>query len=203
MAHRANPVSVIDFDVMTPLWKKLGVLVLVTCALLLLLVIVSGRLVQSSPPPKRQQAPPWDSQAIQSIPVGIRVQEIDPSHAAVVFLYDLENRTDTDYRLTKGPNVVIMSRLKAGGTLSANEQVTLDADAFVPARNRTRIALEVNHSFNWPGQNSTWAQHALNQLVAGDVAGIAGFVLFDQTKRYQIDFPAGWPELQPAASTTR
>jgi hypothetical protein len=184
---------------MTPLWKKIGVLGLVACAVLLVLMLAAGKSTRSSPPAK--QAPPWNSQAIESIPAGIRVQEIDPTHATVVFLYDLDNKTDTDYHLAKGPNVVVMSRLKSGGTLSADEPITLDSAAFVPARNRTRIALEVSHPFNWPGQKTTYAERQFDQLVTGDVSAATGFVLFDQTNRYEIDFPAAWPAIHASSST--
>jgi hypothetical protein len=177
---------------MTPAWKKIGVACLIASAVVLLLVvIVAGRPPRN--PPAAVETPPWNSQAIEGTLAGIRVQEIDLTHAAVVFLYDIENRTDTDYRLAKGPSIVIMSRLKSGGTLSADERIELDSAAFVPARNRTRIALQVSHIFSWPGQNTAYAERAFNQLVAGDVAGVAGFVLFDQTNRYEIDFPAAWP----------
>ena len=35
---------------------------------------------------------------------GVRVREIDASKSEVVFLYDLDNKTDTDYQLAKGRN---------------------------------------------------------------------------------------------------
>jgi hypothetical protein len=184
---------------MIPSWKKIGVVGLAACALLLLLIVVAGRFGRNNSPAK--QIAPWNSQAIKGTLAGIRVQEIDPTHAAVIFLYDLDNKTDNDYRLEKGPNVVVMSRLKSGDALSADQAITLDSTAFVPARNRTRIALEISHIFNWPGQSGTYAERAFNQLVAGDVAGVAGFVLFDQTSRYEIDFPAAWPEDHAPSST--
>jgi hypothetical protein len=184
---------------MTPWWKKAGVAILIACAFLLLLMVVAERPARNSSAP--QQTPPWNSQAIEGTPAGVRVQEIDPTHAAVIFLYDLDNKTDTDYRLAKGPSIVVMSRLKPGGALSADEQIALDSAAFVPARNRTRIALKVSHPFNWPAQKGAYAEQALDQLVNGDVAGVAGFVLFDQANRYEIDFPAAWPEIRASSST--
>ena len=184
---------------MTPSWKKVAIVGLGACAFLLLLTLVMVRFARTSSTPAKQ-TPAWNSQAIEGTPAGIRVEEIDPTHAAVIFLYDLDNKTDTDYRLGKGPDIVVMSRLKPGGTLSADEPITLDSAAFVPARNRTRIALKVSHLFNWPGQSGAYAARQFNQLVTGDVTGVAGFVLFDQTNRYEIDFPAAWPETQASAS---
>ncbi len=152
---------------MTPSWKKIAVTGLAACAFLLSLALVAARFGRHATPAK--QTPPWNSQAIEGTPAGIRVQEIDPTHAAVTFLYDLDNKTDTDYHLVKGPNIVVMSRLKPGGTLSADEPITLDSAAFVPARNRTRIALKVSHLFNWPGQSGAYAERQFNQLVTGDI----------------------------------
>ena len=188
-------------------WKKIGVVVLVACAFTLgaaLLVIgVAPKAPNSAPssPAPVQAASPWNSRAIEGTPVGIRVQEIDPTHAAVVFSYDLQNTTDTDYRLAKGPNIVIMSRLASSGTLSGDEPIALDSAAFVPARNRTRVALEVTHAFNWPGQRTAYAERTFDQLVMGDVGQITGFVLFDQANRYEIDFPAAWPQSHATAAT--
>jgi hypothetical protein len=199
--HRANAFCMVDSASMTPWWKKIVAVGLAACALLLLLMLVAARFGQNDASTSPNQPPPWNSQAIEGTLAGIRVQEIDPTHAAVIFLYDLDNKTDTDYRLAKGPNIVVMSRLKSGGTLSADEPITLDSAAFVPARNRTRIALKVSHLFNWPGQSGAYAERQFNQLVAGDVAGVAGFVLFDQTNRYEIDFPSAWPENHASAST--
>ncbi len=183
---------------MTSSGKKIAETGLSACAFLLLLTLVAERSARHAK--SAEQTPPWKSQAIAGTPAGIRVQEIDPTHAAVIFLYDLDNKTDTDYHLAKGPNIVVMSRLKPGGTLSADEPITLDSAAFVPARNRTRIALKVSHLFNWPGQSGAYAERQFNQLVTGDINGVAGFVLFDQTNRYEIDFPAAWPEIHASSS---
>ena len=144
----------------------------------------------------------WNSSAIQSKLAGIRVKEIDPAHAAVVFFYDLDNRTDTDYRLSSGPNVVIMSRLEPSGSLSSDQQINLDANAFVPAKNRTRIGIEMSRAFAWPVTRDASAERQFRQLVADQVAGLEGFVLFDQTTRYEIDLAAASPEMQVEPATT-
>ena len=167
---------------------------LVACAIILLLISILGRFVTLKSPATPVGA--WNSGAIEATCAGIRVREIDSTHAAVSFLYDLDNKTDTDYRLVKGPGIVIMDRLDGGGALRRDELVGLDSTAFVPARNRTRIALEITHSFNWPAGRD--ADHELNQLVAGDLGGLLGFVLFDQTGRYQIELPTASPDVPPA-----
>src|ERR1700690_3260457 len=82
------------------------------CTLGLLLVLSAGgalegaRLLANS-------AGSWNSHAIESTLQGVRVREIDPTRAEIVFLYDLENKTTNDYQLSKGPAVVIMRRRKS------------------------------------------------------------------------------------------
>jgi hypothetical protein len=172
-------------------WKELGPMLLIACAIILLLISILGRFISLRFP--RTPADAWNSAAIEATCAGIRVREIDSTHAAVSFLYDLENDTDTDYRLVKGPDIVIMDRLDPSGALRSDELAGLDSTAFVPARNRTRIALEIIHSFNWPARSDAAADQELNQLVAGDLGGLRGFVLFDQAGRYQIELPAASP----------
>jgi hypothetical protein len=177
--------------------KKLAVILASTVGFLLPLLLVFGKSPQAQTVPK--PAPPWNVHAIESTFAGVRVREIDASNSAVVFLYDLDNRTDSDYRLAKGPTVVIMSRLKSSSSLSSEKLVTLSSSAFVPAKNRTRIALEIRQPFIWPGRMDAKSQGRIRQLVAGEIADIHGFVLFDESTRYQIDLPGTWPEIEKAA----
>jgi hypothetical protein len=167
------------------------------CTLGLLLVAPAGgtlegaRLLANS-------AGSWNSHAIESTLQGVRVREIDPTRAEIAFPYDLENKTDNDYQLSKGPAVVIMSRLKSSGSLSSEKQVTLNSGAFVPARNRTRIEIGITQPFRWPSRMDAAGQMRIRELVAGEVTDLEGFALFDQGTRYQIDLPGAWPEIEKA-----
>jgi hypothetical protein len=168
------------------------------CALgfLLMLVAAGGGLpeARSSANPVN----PWNSHAIESALAGVQVREIDSSKSEVVFLYDLDNKTDSDYQLSKGPSVVIMSRLKSSGSLSSEKQISLASGAFVPARNRTRIEVFITRPFNWPARMDVTSQSRIRQLVTNEIAGLEGFVLFDQETRYQIDLPGSWAEAETA-----
>jgi hypothetical protein len=179
-------------------WIKAGLVGLAAGALALILALVISPRTRFFG--RRSDA--WDSRAIESTFAGVRVREIDPTHASVVFFYDLDNKTDSDYRLATGPNVVIMSRLRADGSLSSDQPVALDSAAFVPAKNRTRIAVEVRYPFDWPPQRDASADRQIRQLVADQVVGLNGFVLFDQSTRYQIELATVAPEFRQAAFTT-
>src|ERR1700733_4920690 len=120
-------------------------------------------------------ANPWNSGSVAATLAGIRVREIDGATAGVAFSYDLDNRTDTDCRIEKGPRVVVMSRLKSDHSLSSEQEVTLNSSIFAPAKNRTRISLEATHPFLWPSQTDPTADAKIRGLVAEEVSELEGF----------------------------
>lgn len=163
--------------------------------LLVVVVLVLAALKSQRSETPAKSAAAWNAHAVEGNYAGVRVEEIDSSNAAVVFLYDLDNSSDTDYHLAKGPGVEIMRRLKSSGSFSSEKPVTLTSAAFVPAKNRTRIALEVAESFPWPARVDASSENRFRQLVAQEVADLDGFVIFDQSHRYQIDLPGSWPDV--------
>lgn len=180
-------------------------LLVVTIAFIIsgaLLFFTFTRLSTEAIAPKRPEG--WNASAIRSSFEGLQVKEVDPTHAALIFNYDLENTTDSDYRLANGPKALIMGRLKSSSTLKAEDSMQIDNAIFLPARNRARIALEISYSFNWPtqmfpGQVGPLTQEKFRSFVTGKVADLQGFILFDQVTHYQIELPGGWQELQPAS----
>jgi hypothetical protein len=182
--------------------KTLVIFSLVVACLLVLVVFVLPRTPANEPvqQPASTAAPVWNSAAIQSSFAGVQVKEVDATHAELIFSYDLDNNTDVDYRLAKGPATVVMTRLKSSGSVSSEEPVELDTSVFLPARNRTRIALQVTRNFSWPtglpdAQIGPVNQEKFRALVAQEVANLSGFVVFDQSTHFQIELPGGWQEL--------
>jgi hypothetical protein len=149
-------------------------------------------------------APAWNPGALHAELSGVQVRETDPNHATIVFSYDIDNQTDLDYQMAKGPATVIMTRLKSDGTLAPNDNIHLDSLVFVPAHNRTRISFSMTEPFRWPAGMALEHMGPINQdkyraLVAQQVSGVSGFVLFDQNSHYQIELPGRWQDLQPSA----
>jgi hypothetical protein len=184
-----------------------NLLIIAVFVAVLAVVIVFGlpRFPRQETAARQPQPSPWNSSAIQSTFAGVQVQEADPAHATLVFSFDLDNNTDTDYRFTKGPGTIVMTRLKSNGSLSSAEPIELDNSVFLPARNRTRIAVQVKRPFNWPAglpetQIGPINQVKFRQLVTDEVANLSGFVMFDTATHFQIELPGGWQELQPSAS---
>jgi hypothetical protein len=162
-------------------------------AIAFFLALIFSVRMASSRNPRTSANNTWDSRSIECTFAGVRIREIDASNVAVEFLYDLRNVTNTDYQLVKGPGILLMSRLRPTGSLSAEQQIGLKSSVFIPSKNRTRIELEWKHAFNWPAQiDAATTANEFRQLVARDIAGLDGFVLFDETTHYQINLPSGW-----------
>jgi hypothetical protein len=181
--------------------KTLVILSILVACLLVLVVFVLPRTPAPEPVAQHSAAPVWNTSAIQSTFAGVQVKEVDPTHANLIFSYDLDNNTDTDYQVTKGPTTVVMTRLATSGSVSSDEAVALGNSVFLPARNRTRVTLEMTKNFNWPGQMYGTQVGPVNQekfraLVAQEVGNLSGFVLFDQAAHFQIELPGDWQELQ-------
>ena len=144
----------------------------------------------------------WDSKAFKATFVAAQLKEVDRGSAGLLLYYNLQNDTDSDYRLSDGAGLVIMSRLKSDGSLSSEERVRLSYPTFLPARQRARIALEILHPFDWPSEGDPGRQEKLKDFVNKRLAGVEEFVLFDEANRCQIEFPRGWQDL-PVVSAIR
>jgi hypothetical protein len=143
----------------------------------------------------------WNSSAITATYVGAQLRELDSGNAAVYLAYEIQNHTDSDYQLADGPRALVMSRLRADGSLSSQEQVRLSYPTFLPARQRARVALEIPSSFSWPADNDPAFQDKLRDLVNQKLMEVQAFVLFDQADRFEIEFPSGWQELETASAS--
>jgi hypothetical protein len=143
---------------------------------------------------------PWNSSAITANYVGAQLRELDSGTAALYLAYEVQNHTDSDYQLADGPAALVMSRLRADGSLSSQEKVRLSYPTFLPARQRARVALEVPSPFGWPEDNDPALQDKLRDFVNQKLLDVQAFVLFDQADRFEIEFPGGWQELKLASA---
>ena len=181
--------------------KKLLIFVLFVCVLALMAIQILSRTTHQEPAAKAAPPPAWNAGSVRGTFAGLEVHQVDPSHVQLIFYYDVDNSTDSDYQLAKGPGTVVMTRLKSNGSLSSDIAIELDHSVFVPARNRTRVSLQSTQSFSWPsgmlaGQMGAANQDKFRALVAQQVGNFSGFVLFDQATHTQIELPGGWQELQ-------
>jgi hypothetical protein len=153
--------------------------------------------------PGRTTPKPWNSNAITASYVGAQLRQLDSNNAALYLAYEVQNHTDSDYQLADGPAALVMSRLRADGSLSSQQKVRLSYPTFLPARQRARVALEIPSPFGWPESNDPAFQDKLRDLVNQKLLEVQAFVLFDQADRFQIEFPGGWQELKLASALPR
>ena len=144
----------------------------------------------------------WNREGIRATYMAAQLREVDKTHSALVLSYDLINLTDFDLRFAEGSGVVIMSRLKSNGSLSQEEPIRLGYAVFLPAKQRARLAIEIPRTFTWPVQNDAHYEDKLKEFVKQRLAGVRGFVLFDEASHSQIDLPAAWLELQDKTKET-
>lgn len=146
---------------------------------------------------------PWNSSAITATYVGTQLRQLDSGNTALYLAYEVQNHTDSDYRLADGPQALVMTRLRVDGSLSSQQQVRLSYPTFLPARQRARVALEILSPYGWPAENDAAFQDKLRDFVNQRLADAQSFVLFDQADRFQIEFPSGWQELKLASALPR
>lgn len=178
--------------------KRLLVIVTSTVAVLLLAILTLARPAFQKPPKEARAG--WNGEGIKATYVAAQLREVDKAHCSLILSYDLSNQTDSDYRLTDGSGVVIMSRLKGDGSLSQEESIHLSYPVFLPARQRARLAIEISRPFSWPREDSHY-EEKLKEFVKQRLSDVRGFVLFDEARHTQIDLPAAWPQLQGRTQT--
>ena len=138
----------------------------------------------------------WLQGTVRAVYVGSQLKEIDKTRASLIISYDLANDTDSDYQLANGPGVLILSRMKSGGSLSEEQRVQLSYPVFLPARQQARLALEITEPFPWPAKDDLASLDKMREFVRRRLENVAAFVLFDQASRGQVELPSGWGVLE-------
>jgi len=180
--------------------KQLLIIACSTGVVLLLAILTLTRPLFKNTPVEARTSTGWNREGIKATYVATQLREVDKAHSSLILSYDLSNQTDLDYRLTDGPGIVIMSRLKGDGSLSQEESIHLSYPVFLPARQRARLAIEISKAFAWPREDSHY-EEKLKEFVKQRLGNVKGFVLFDESSHTQIDLPAAWPELQEKTQT--
>jgi len=168
----------------------------------LLLVVLLKLSVPLLKPAPNELPKGWNREGIKATYMAAQLREVDKTHSALILSYDLNNFTDLDFRLAQGAGVVIMSRVNSNGSLSQEEPIRLGYPVFLPAKQRARLAIEISQTFAWPVQTDARYEEKLKEFVKQRLAGVHGFVLFDEASHSQIDLPAAWPELQEKMTQT-
>jgi hypothetical protein len=179
-------------------WKKLAIRAVGFGAgfALVALVIFGAMLWWSSRPPKQK---PWNDKAIEA-----SYESLDTEGDANTFrfVYTLENKTDTDYRVENDSHVHLAAFLKQSQALSFSNSENLHTDypIYIPAKSRVRFQVHLNYpypikpDYNAPND----VQHDFNtkvaQYITKELGNIDGFTLLDDDNRYKVAMPNGWAE---------
>ena len=142
----------------------------------------------------------WNSKAIEAVFDGIMLDE--DKHA--LFYYVLKNATDSDYRLSRGPNVAIMMKLRGQKQLLrelSDQQLRLSYPISIRGRQRQIVTLQdLRRTYNFkerlpehPGVEAYQPyQKKLEAFIQSQSPDFDGFVLFDKAHHYRIDLARGW-----------
>jgi hypothetical protein len=125
------------------------------------------------------------------------------------FEYDVTNTTDFDYKLEQTDALSIMVQLKEGdGLLNgfSSDVLGLRHAAFIPAKHTVRVTLfapPYGFEKELADDATEEERHKYHQEVEEHVTtkmqNLDGFVAFDSSNRYQINFPAGWKKAEQPA----
>lgn len=181
-----------------PLWKKLLLRSFGFGAgfgLVLCFAIGIWAYYKSRPKPPK----PWDTRSITA-----EFDSVRPSGDKnyLTFYYVLENNTDFDYRLESGTGIDVTVKLKKAKTFAqfGGLRDSLKFPVFVPARRRVRFPLTILYAYqvkepekSTPEERERY-ETEVRKYVTDELANLDGFVLFDSSSRYEVDFPNGWKQ---------
>jgi len=167
-----------------------------------LLIFFMTRAAAFKGSPSDTSSKSWNREVIKATYVASQLKETDKTHSTLTLSYDLENNTNSDFRLDAGPGVVILSRLEADGSLSQQEPVRLSYPVFLPAKQHARLAIEITQPFAWPPEDNPAYIEKLREFVKQRLANVQEFVLFDQSSRSEVKLPRVWQQLQDTAQAS-
>jgi hypothetical protein len=165
----------------------------------LALCIAAGAVLWYVSKPKPQK--PWNEKALVSTDAPGFDSYGEKDNQAISLAYIVKNTTNSDYSIDAGHQIKIVVVLRDGAlSLPMDEDhVVVRTPLFIPANHlgtivlhlKKLIALQQNQS------ESNEAYHERLRLLMNEhLSGIRGFVIFDESKRYQIDLPR-WLETKP------
>jgi|SRR6267142_233019 len=136
---------------------------------------------------------PWNQSAIKASSTQT-LFSIQSDRAVGDFRYSLQNTTDRDYKLPA--DTTIMLRLAQDMSYRQVPDMTWDHNLYIPAGQKVNVSISlpiIYSDYNFSKAKAD-DEKQLAPFMNSRLAEIDGFVLFDPTNRYKVDFPNGWPE---------
>ena len=143
---------------------------------------------------------PWDTTALVADgPPGINLAD---DGKKIRFKYSLENKTDSDYRISSGTEIKIVVKYNDNSLSQPmpTEVASVEFPVFVPTKQAAVVALDISFAAIPPRKESETDEQyneVLRAYYIDRMKDDRGFVLFDDLDRYEINLP------KPAAQTPK
>jgi hypothetical protein len=149
---------------------------------------------------KRSRPLPWNDHAFSATFDTIYLATRPQSDSYLVeFKYDIQNNTDSTYRLN--PDSLVLMGQSSNGSLKEwgfhqTSEPTLTGPAFIPAHAKAEIVLHISYAYpnEFTPADKSDLQKVLNCLSPRLKQLGGGIVIFDEAQHYRIDLPRGWQE---------
>jgi len=166
-----------------------------------LALLVGGFLWYQGRPRPTEPPKPWNTTAIKA---EYDTTDTEGDKNTIVFFYTLENTSDFDYRVGSSDQILMNATLMKQKNLTPfTETEKIDYPIIVPAKKRMRFLIHI--SYTCPAKQKEGAdleerrKHGrdVEKYVSDELTNLDGFDFLDETKRYEIVFPAGWKQSKP------
>jgi hypothetical protein len=172
-----------------------------------LAVLAGGFLWYESRPKPPLPPKPWNNSAIVA---EYDFVDTEGDQNTCVFYYTVENKTDFDYRIEDGHDILMSARLVQDKNLSPfTEGQKVDYPVFVPAKKRVRFKIHIDYTCPIKENNSDQIDNikkhrvAVAKYVTNTFQNLEGFDLLDETNRYEVVFRAAGANRSREASVWR
>lgn len=146
----------------------------------------------------RNRPKPWTERALSATftTMSFKTQASETSYL-IEFYYDIQNNTDSTYRLNPD-SLVLMARSSTGGLTKEwgnyqTSDATLTGPAFIPAHSKVGVTLRTTYQYptEFTADDKDDAKKVLKS-VNRRLAELTGIVIFDEALHYRIDLDAPW-----------
>jgi hypothetical protein len=166
------------------------------------LAAVAGAFIWYESRPKPPTPPkPWDTSAIVA---DYNYVDTEGDANTIVFYYTIENKTDFDYRIEDGRDILMSAKLIKHKDLSPfKDAQKVDYPIFVPAKKRVRFPIHIGYPCPFKetkedeADNGKKHREAVQKYIVDTFQNLGGFDLLDEVNRYEIVFPDGWSKAKP------
>jgi hypothetical protein len=145
---------------------------------------------------------PWNANAIRATYDGVRtgptLDDKGGTKQELWFYYVVTNTTDLDYKFDQADQLTLMGKLETERSLLNADYLTIDRPVFIPSKQSVRLKVHMpSNDFKEAEPDYHSPEHKqyhdkLLQHINSNFDDLDGFVLYDNTNRYQINFPGGW-----------